>query len=64
MAFLGLSLIASDGLIAATPDRSTGEVLKAIVRIDANIPAEARTAQSLGTTRIGSGVLIDAKGLV
>jgi len=38
--------------------------LEAIVRIHADVPAEARTAAYLGTTRDGAGVVIDDAGLV
>ena len=40
------------------------ETLRAIVRVSSDIPADARTAQSLGTRREGSGVVIDSGGLV
>lgn len=38
--------------------------LAAVVRVSANIPAGARTADMLGTERQGSGVVIDSSGLV
>jgi branched-chain amino acid transport system permease protein len=38
--------------------------LEAVVRVHAEIPAEARTAGVLGTKRDGSGVVIDDAGLV
>src|ERR1700732_3701746 len=38
--------------------------LEAIVRIHADVPAEARTAAYLGTTRDGAGAVIDDAGLV
>ncbi len=38
--------------------------LEAIVRIHADVPAEARTSAYLGTTRDGAGVVIDDAGLV
>ena len=40
------------------------ELLTAVVGIHATIPARARTAGSLGTQRVGSGVLIDSNGLI
>jgi S1-C subfamily serine protease len=40
------------------------DVLEAVVRIRAQIPEEARTAAFLGAHREGSGVVIDADGLV
>ncbi len=38
------------------------QILKAIVKVKATIPVEARTASVLGTTREGNGVLIDSDG--
>lgn len=38
--------------------------LDAIVQVTAHVPNDARTASSLGTTREGSGVVIDNSGLV
>jgi S1-C subfamily serine protease len=38
--------------------------LDAVVRVHAEIPAEARTASFLGTERDGSGVVIDDAGLI
>lgn len=53
------------GLCApAFADQTPEDVLKAVVKIRAIIPAEARTAKSLGTEREGHGVLIDSKGLI
>ena len=43
---------------------SVDELLTAVVGIHATIPAQARTAGTLGTERVGSGVLIDSKGLI
>ena len=40
------------------------ELLNAVVRIRAIIPAEARTADILGTEREGHGVLIDSTGII
>ena len=45
-------------------DQAPEEVLKAVVKIRAIIPKEAHTAASLGTERVGCGVLIDSKGLI
>jgi S1-C subfamily serine protease len=45
-------------------DQGPEEVLKAVVKIRAIVPKEARTAASLGTERVGCGVLIDSKGLI
>lgn len=43
---------------------SVSEVLSALVAIRAEVPASARTATTLGTERMGSGVVIDGDGLV
>ncbi|HET6221514.1 MAG TPA: S1C family serine protease [Dongiaceae bacterium] len=40
------------------------EVLAAVVGVHAEVPAMARTADSLGTSRNGSGIVIGADGLV
>jgi len=40
------------------------EVLAAVVKVRAEIPPAARTAEFLGTNREGSGVVIDAEGLI
>lgn len=45
-------------------EQAPEDVLKAVVKIRALIPQEARTAASLGTERVGHGVLIDSKGLI
>lgn len=42
----------------------TAETLNAMVKVRAEIPAEARTAASLGPLREGNGVIIDSKGLI
>lgn len=36
----------------------------AVVRVTASVPAQARTAESLGTERTGNGILIDRRGHV
>jgi S1-C subfamily serine protease len=52
------------GALVSPVDAATQaeEVLKAIVKIRALIPAEARTAAVLGTEREGHGIVIDSKG--
>ncbi len=40
------------------------EILKAVVKIKATIPAEASTAKTLGLEREGNGVVIDSEGLI
>jgi S1-C subfamily serine protease len=50
--------------VPALADEAPEEVLKAVVKIRAIVPKEAHTAASLGTERVGCGVLIDSKGLI
>jgi S1-C subfamily serine protease len=61
-----LLLVTAFGLSLSAPARAdeTNDALAAIVGIHAVIPSEARTASILGTERSGSGVVIDASGLV
>jgi S1-C subfamily serine protease len=59
------ALIALSLLMPGTP--ATGEEsspLRALVRLESTVPADARTARSLGTERVGSGVVISGDGLV
>ena len=55
-------------LIAAAPAHAQqdriDDILAAIVGVNADVPATARTADTLGTSRAGSGVVIDDNGLV
>ncbi|MBW2489143.1 MAG: serine protease [Deltaproteobacteria bacterium] len=53
-----LVVLSGPAIAAQTPDN----ILKAIVKIKANIPKDAATAQSLGTEREGNGVIIDKRG--
>ncbi len=56
---LGILVVLSGPAFAAqTPDN----ILKAIVKIKANIPKDAATVQILGTEREGNGVIIDKRG--
>jgi len=48
----------------AIADKAPDTLLKAVVKIQAKIPSDARTAVILGTEREGLGVLIDSKGLI
>jgi S1-C subfamily serine protease len=59
-----LLLFTGQGAVAAGPEGGLVERLAAIVRVHAEIPADARTAAYLGTERSGSGVVIDDAGLV
>jgi S1-C subfamily serine protease len=49
---------------AADSDTDPARRVEAVVRVQAEIPAEARTASFLGTKRDGSGVVIDDAGLI
>jgi S1-C subfamily serine protease len=56
-------------LLAVLPHPAPGQELgadtvKGVVQVDALIPGDARTASSLGTERVGTGVLIDHSGLI
>ena len=59
-------VVAALCLAAPGPARAeiTDDVFAAVVQVDAAVPADARTARSLGTERSGSGVVIDADGLI
>lgn len=65
---LGLALCAaappSASADAPAGKRSGPSLLDAVVGVDTRTPGNARTADSLGTTRHGSGVLISHDGLV
>jgi S1-C subfamily serine protease len=56
--------VLSSSPINATNWDSVDELLTAVVGIHATVPAQARTAGSLGRERVGSGVLIDSNGLI
>jgi S1-C subfamily serine protease len=56
-------------LLAVVPHPAVGQNLgqdsvRGVVQVDAVIPGDARSASSLGTERVGTGVLIDHSGLV
>jgi S1-C subfamily serine protease len=53
-----LIILSGPTIAAQTPDN----ILKAVVKIKANIPGDAATAQILGTEREGNGVIIDKRG--
>lgn len=48
----------------AAPRAAPADLLDAVLGVNANVPRDARTAGALGTRREGSGVLIDASGLI
>lgn len=53
--------------LTTSPQRAlaqTNDILKAVVGLKAEIPADARTASFLGTERQGTGVVIDDNGLI
>jgi len=51
-------------LSLASADEEAKEILSAVVKIRSIIPKEAPSAETLGTEREGSGVVIDGKGHV
>jgi S1-C subfamily serine protease len=62
-------LITLLALLAILPHPGFGQELgadtvKGVVQVEALIPGDARTASSLGTERVGTGVLIDHNGLI
>ncbi len=60
-----LSLIATIGTLPrARAQTAPGDLLTAVVGIEAEVPTVARTARTLGTTRSGSGAVISDDGLV
>jgi S1-C subfamily serine protease len=60
-----LALIASGQTnFAADSQERIGDVLSAIVGVRTQVPTTARTAETLGTERRGSGVVIDDQGLI
>ena len=60
------ALAAVAALAIAVPARGAemDRILSAVVGLRAEVPEDARTAPGLGTRRTGSGVVIDANGLV
>ena len=50
--------------VTASEEKSSGRILSAIVSVRAEIAADARTIESLGAVRSGSGIVIDSHGLV
>jgi S1-C subfamily serine protease len=49
-------------VVHASAEQATEEILKAVVKIRAIVPKDARSARTLGTEREGHGVVIDSKG--
>lgn len=50
--------------VPAGTSRGDDNPLNAVVEIHSAVPADARTADTLGTERVGGGVLIDSGGLI
>jgi len=61
---LAVALIAAAPAPAAEPPVTPPEALRAVVALRVTVPAEARSAATLGRERHGSGVVIDAGGLI
>ena len=63
-----LGFAALFAMLAAAPahgqQKRVDDILAAIVGVHADVPVSARTADTLGTARTGSGVVIDDRGLV
>jgi len=58
-----LSIVMISGQCAAR-ELDLGALLAPVIALEAHVPEHARSAQSLGTVRGGTGVLIDGAGLV
>jgi S1-C subfamily serine protease len=70
-AFWSLTAAVLLGVILSAPPARAGQdkralddILSAVVRVMATVPADARTARALGQERSGNGILIDSGGLV
>lgn len=62
---LALTAVLFAGVAARADDRAAApDILEAIVAVEARVPGDARTADTLGTERGGSGVVIDDDGLI
>ncbi len=59
-------ILLSGSLFATGTARAAAgsEILAAVVGVHAEVPGDARTAETLGTERHGTGVVIDSSGLV
>lgn len=64
MCRLALLIVLALVTLPAGSPRSETNPLNAVVEIRSTVPPDARTADSLGTERIGGGVLIDSGGLI
>ena len=61
-----IGILAFGSLLTAPAGQSAPDAdpLAAVVRVNAEVPPDARTARGLGTNREGSGIVIDSRGLV
>ena len=64
-------LSGQEGVVAQTPGSSSSNLpppvvaaLSAVVGVRTTVPADRRSAQTLGTEREGHGILLDSEGLV
>jgi serine protease Do len=65
LSLLAISLVVTPPITASAQSGFTVDgVLEAVVQVVSKVPAEARTARTLGTNRDGSGVVIDSNGLI
>lgn len=63
-AVVAIAVVAFSASARAEKLIDASEVINAVVGITAMVPDDARSAQSLGTVRSGSGIVIDDQGLV
>ena len=63
-AAFAFALAAAAAPAASAQAPAVEDVLGALVRIEAEVPADARTARFLGARREANGVVIDSRGLV
>lgn len=63
LAAVTLLIVMASGQCAAR-ELDLGALLAPVIALEAHVPEHARSAQSLGTVRGGTGVLIDGAGLV
>lgn len=61
---LTVSVARAQGTPEAQPGPIPEKILQSVVKVTSKVPADARTAATLGTEREGSGVVIDDEGLV
>src|SRR5262252_5557152 len=63
-ALLAIFLALVSASAAEAPPASIEELVSAVLRINTHITPDGRTVQGLGRERGGSGILIDADGLI